>query len=278
MNAITLEDHVGDVIRKGCQAAGISAQAVADAAGLTLLELAEFEQSGVSARPPNWAALGRLLDMEPARLERIAGGWVPSQPDISAWRELRRIVTFGGGMGVNAHLVWDETTREAALFDTGFDAAPIVKVIEENRLALRGVFITHNHRDHVGGLEGVLRQYPTAQLHANASIRPSQHRNKPGDVIHLGNLSIGNAAAPGHSEDGAVYIVDNWPNGAANVAFVGDALFAGSIGRGFQSWDLAKRTARDTILSLPPETLLAPGHGPFTTVEQERENNPFFRQ
>jgi glyoxylase-like metal-dependent hydrolase (beta-lactamase superfamily II) len=60
------------------------------------------------------------------------------------------------------------------------------------------------------------------------------------------------------------------------VAIVGDAIFAGSIGRGNQSWDLAKEKVRGNIFSLPAETLICPGHGPLTTVEQEKSNNPFF--
>jgi glyoxylase-like metal-dependent hydrolase (beta-lactamase superfamily II) len=57
---------------------------------------------------------------------------------------------------------------------------------------------------------------------------------------------------------------------------VGDAIFAGSIGRGNQSWELARQKVRDQILTLPLATLICPGHGPLTTVAEEREHNPFF--
>jgi len=57
---------------------------------------------------------------------------------------------------------------------------------------------------------------------------------------------------------------------------VGDAIFAGSIRRGNQSWDLAKQKVREQILTLPPETLICPGHGPLTTVAEEKAHNPFF--
>ena len=60
------------------------------------------------------------------------------------------------------------------------------------------------------------------------------------------------------------------------MAMVGDAIFAGSMGRGNQSWDLAKDKVRENIFSLPPETLICPGHGPLTTVADEKANNPFF--
>ena len=60
------------------------------------------------------------------------------------------------------------------------------------------------------------------------------------------------------------------------MGIVGDAIFAGSIGTGFISWDTAKQKVRDQILTLPPDTLLCPGHGPLTTVAEEKANNPFF--
>lgn len=275
MSELTLEDHIGDIVRKGRVSAGITEAAAASAAGLTTVELAAFEHSGAAPRSPNWDALGHLVGMDPARLERIAGGWTPQQPDLSAWRELRRVVTVGGGMAVNSYLVWDAASLDAALFDTGFDAASALKLVEENGLALRHVFITHMHRDHVGGVEEIRRQRPFVHIHSNSPLAPSSHRNRTGEHIHLGSLRISHRDTPGHSEDGAVYIVENWPGGAPDAAFVGDALFAGSMGRGMQSWELSKRSVREQILTLPPDTLLAPGHGPFTTVAQELANNPF---
>jgi glyoxylase-like metal-dependent hydrolase (beta-lactamase superfamily II) len=72
------------------------------------------------------------------------------------------------------------------------------------------------------------------------------------------------------------YLVGNWPGDTPPVAVVGDAIFAGSIGRGNQSWELARQKVREEILSLPAETLICPGHGPLTTVGEEKEYNPFF--
>ncbi len=67
-----------------------------------------------------------------------------------------------------------------------------------------------------------------------------------------------------------------WPEDAPHAAIVGDAIFAGSIGRGHQSWELARQKVREQIFSLPPDTLLCPGHGPLTTVAEEKAHNPFF--
>ncbi|MBI3483678.1 MAG: MBL fold metallo-hydrolase, partial [Acidobacteria bacterium] len=72
------------------------------------------------------------------------------------WRELRQITTRGAGYSVNCYLLWDEVTREAALFDTGFEAQPIFKLIAQNQLLLKHLFITHTHSDHIAAL-GALR-------------------------------------------------------------------------------------------------------------------------
>ena len=271
-----LEDHLGDILRKGRQAKGLSASAAAQAAGLTDSAYAALEETGRVAGTIHFPALGAALGLDGAKLERIAQGWLPAVPDLSRWRELRQITTRAGGMDVHCYLVWDEVSREAALFDTGWDAAPALRLIADNGLTLRHLFLTHLHHDHVGGLDEIREKLPKAHLHSNSRHAPPQHRNRPNDFIHLGSLRITNRDTPGHSEEGVSYIIGTWPDDAPHVAIVGDAIFAGSIGRGNQSWDLARQKVRDQIFTLPDETLLCPGHGPLTTVMEEKANNPFF--
>ena len=273
---MNLEDHVGDIIRKARAMSRVSAAAAARAAGLTEAELAALEESGHASRKPNLAAVAALVGLHPGKLEAIANGWLPAAKDLSVWRELRCITTDTGGMAVNCYLVWDEVTREAALFDTGWEARPVSEMVAENRLQLRHIFITHSHGDHVAALDELRRLFPTARLHSGSKSAPVEQRNRPNDFIHLGSLRITHRDTPGHAADGTTYIVGTWPEDAPHVAFVGDALFAGSIGRGNQSWDLARQKVCDQILTLPPETLLCPGHGPLTRVVEEKAHNPFF--
>ena len=198
-----------------------------------------------------------------------------AEPDLTVWRELR-IITTARGMTVNAYLVWDEVTREAALFDTGWDAAPIMCLIKENDLELRQVFLTHRHGDHVAGEAEVRRRYPKARFHSSAAGGALHERNRANDFIHLGSLRITHRPTPGHTADGVTYIVGTWPEDAPNVAFVGDALFAGSMGGAGAELPQAKRAVREQVFTLPAATLLCPGHGPLTTVGEELLNNPFF--
>jgi len=273
---MALEDHLGDIIRKGRAARNVPAADAAKAAGISESDLATLEETGFSAKPLHFAALGPVIGLNAAKLEKIAGGWLPAPPKLELWRELRRIPSHSGGMGVNCYLIWDETSREAALFDTGFDAKPVFSLIEKNGMALRHLFLTHLHHDHVAAMDAIRAKYSQCHLHTNSTTYPPQPLNHANAVVHLGRLRITHRATPGHTEEGVTYIIDNWPGDAPRAAIVGDALFAGSIGRGFQSWDIARQTVREQILSLPPDTLVCPGHGPFTTVGEEKENNPFF--
>jgi glyoxylase-like metal-dependent hydrolase (beta-lactamase superfamily II) len=270
-----LEDHAGDVVRKARAMKNIAALAAAQAAGLDVEDFAAFERDGRCRRSPNFGALAALLGLNGAKLERLAQGWHPREHDLGRWQYLRRITT-GQTMKVHAYLIWDATTGEAALFDTGFDAQPILQLTSDNKLLIRHVFITHGHSDHVASLEAVLAGFPKAHLHTSNIHSPARHRNRPNDLIRLGRLLISNRETPGHADDGVTYIVENWPDSAPPVAFVGDALFAGSMGGAPNSGDLARAKVREHILSLPPETLICPGHGPLTTVAEEKTNNPFF--
>jgi glyoxylase-like metal-dependent hydrolase (beta-lactamase superfamily II) len=256
--------------------ANVASAAAAKAAALTEAELGALEDSGRAARKPNFLALGELVGLNGAKLEGVANGWLPREKDLSAWRELRQISTTEGGNTVHCYLVWDEVTREGALFDTGWEPSPIFQFVEENQVHLKHLFITHTHHDHVAGMQKIRERFPNIRLHTDAKSAPPQHRNRRNDFIMLGSLRITNRDTPGHAEDGVTYIIGTWPEDASHVAIVGDAIFAGSMGGAAQQGRLAKQKVREQILSLPPETLLCPGHGPLTTVAEEKAHNPFF--
>jgi glyoxylase-like metal-dependent hydrolase (beta-lactamase superfamily II) len=276
MRRMNLEDHLGDIIRKARAMSNVSTPAAANAAGLTEAELSALEESGTTNKKPNYQALAALIGLAGSKLESIASGWLPSEKDLGTWREFRTFTTAGGGITVNAYLIWDEVSREAAMFDTGWDPQPALAVIAENQLQLRHLFITHSHEDHIAGVATVQKLFPKVKLHSGSKTAPVTQRNRPNDFIHLGSLRITNRDTPGHAEDGLTYIVGTWPEDAPHVAIVGDAIFSGSIGRGNQSWDLAKQKVREQIFTLPPDTLICPGHGPLTTVGEEKAHNPFF--
>ncbi len=273
-----LEDHAGDIVRKAREGSGKSAASVAAIAGVASEVWGAFEQSGAvpAGAGPGLRAVASDLGLKVDRLLAVASGWQPAPRDLGVWRELRCITTTQHGNAVHCYLVWDEVTRGAAVFDTGWNADPILRLIQDEQLNLHHLFLTHLHDDHVGGMARLRAQFPKLRLHANSRKVPAEHRVRPEACIQLGSLRIMNRATPGHAEEGVIYTVGNWPEDAPHVAFVGDTIFAGSVATGFQSLDLLRISIRDQILVLPGETLLCPGHGPVTTVAEEREHNPFF--
>ena len=111
-------------------------------------------------------------------------------------------------------------------------------------------------------------------------IGPLDHEERRGagpDVGHRAGRAQGTGIAPrGHAEDGVTYVVGNWSEDAPYVAIVGDTIFAGSMGGGNFSYEDAIRNNLEKILTLPNDTILCPGHGPLTTVAEEKAHNPFF--
>jgi glyoxylase-like metal-dependent hydrolase (beta-lactamase superfamily II) len=273
---MNLEDHLGDIIRKGRLMSGTTTTVAAKAAVLTESELAELEDSGKSTTQTDFRALASAIGLAPGKLEGIARGWLPAAQDLGRWRHLRTFTTAGDGITVNAYLVWDEAARAAALFDTGFDSRPILDLIIAERLLLRDIFITHSHHDHIAALAEIRTTVPQAKVHSQSKTAPSDQRLKANETFQVGGLTVSFRETPGHATDGVTYLVGNWPDNAPPVAIVGDAIFAGSMGRGNQSWELARQKVQEHILSLPPDTLLCPGHGPRTTVGEEQQGNPFF--
>jgi hydroxyacylglutathione hydrolase len=272
-----LEDHIGDIIRKARSMSGVDAGPAAKAAGISEAELAALEETGnTGGKKIHFAALAKAIGLHPQKLEGIAAGWLPAVPDFSLWRELRMFTTSGDGLSVNCYLVWDEVTRDAALFDTGLDAKPVLDCLTENQLLLRHIFITHSHWDHIDALPKFREAWPKARVHTSNKKAPVDQHNKHSEIVHLGGLRVTHRETPGHADDGVTYLIGNWQEDAPHVAVVGDTIFAGSMGRGNPSYDLARQKVREQILTLPSETLICPGHGPFTTVGQEKEHNPFF--
>jgi len=273
---MTLEDHLGDIIRKARTGKSIAPEAAAKAAGLGPDQYASLEASGQPPGPIDYPSLAGTLGLHAGKLEGIAKGWLPKPVDLSIWRELRELTTTENGNAVHCYLVWDEVTHEAAIFDTGWNPQPLFDLIEANQLQPKHLFITHSHHDHILGLTAIREKFPKIHLHTSTKGTPPQHRNRTNDFIHLGSLRITNRDTPGHAEDGVTYVIGTWPDDAPHVAIVGDAIFAGSMGGAKEHFELARSKVREQILTLPADTLICSGHGPLTTAGEEKAHNPFF--
>lgn len=201
-----------------------------------------------------------------------------------------------GPLRCNCSVIGDEATREAMVIDPGDDIEDIAAIIRKHNLNVKQIVITHAHIDHVGGamklraLTGapiLLNQNDYALLKMLDVQATWVGMAAAGDVKidaklgHGENLSAGSLSAnilhtPGHTE-GSVCLY--FP--AEKLLIAGDTLFAGSIGRTDLpggSFEKIMRSLHQRVLALPDETVVIPGHGPKTTIGEEREGNPYLKR
>ncbi len=198
--------------------------------------------------------------------------------------------TVTGAFQENCHLVVDSETGQAAIIDPGADGDLLTDVIRSAGAQLQAVWLTHAHVDHIGAVATMVREFgvPVYLHSADLAIYqrggdvarmygipfdeppPPDYAFAEGDELALGSLRFQVMHAPGHAPGHVVLH-------GAGVAFVGDCLFSGSIGRTDLPLSDGAQLERSLvrIVSLPEETVVYPGHGPTTTIGAELRTNPF---
>lgn len=270
MEPLPLEDDYTDVLRKAIRGRREDRAALAARAGLAPEALQALLDGRFDAGAVRRVAglLGLGADALAALGERRYAPQVPP-PE----RLLRFATPYEDGIVVNSYLVWDAATKEAALFDTGTDASGALGAIAERGLSLGHLFLTHAHRDHVACLEEIVA-LTGATAHASAREPIAGALSfEDGAAFAVGGLRVAARRTSGHARGGVSYLLEGLD---APVAFVGDALFAGSMGGGLVSYAEALDTNRKALFTLPDGTIVCPGHGPLTTVGLEKRHNPFY--
>ncbi len=269
---IPLEDLFEDIVGKAQRGLQVSDQELCQRAHLGLEELRSLRKgSGMPAAVPR---LAEALGLGPKSLAAsYASSWYPT--DVPAVDGVQQFNTPLLDMTVNAYLIWDPETKEAAVFDTGADARELLAFVDSARLTVKYLFLTHTHQDHVADLGVIVKRARVEIYSPDLERLPETKIVREGDQLRLGKLRIEARLTNGHSPGGTSYVVHGLQN---TVAVVGDSLFAGSMGGAPNDYQKALRNNLEKLLSLPGETLVCPGHGPLTTVANEREHNPFFAQ
>ncbi len=270
MNRIPLEDTFADVVGKALRGWNLTPEEVAAKAGIDVQVL-----SGILDGKPDEAALSAIAPVlklnAPALVALASGTYIPVPIKVFG---LALFNTPFGDMTVNSFLVWNELTKLALIFDTGADADPMLDFIREHGLKVAGIFITHAHGDHVIELDRLVEKTGAPAFLGDREARlQGTEAFTAGQSWTFDGLQIGTRLTWGHADGGITYVVDGLNQ---RLAVAGDAIFAGSMGGGKVSYQDALRTTRDEILSLPDETVIAPGHGPLTTVAEQKISNPFF--
>ena len=195
-----------------------------------------------------------------------------------------------GAFQENCYLLTDPASHRCVAIDPGAEGHRIISAIERSGTELEAIWLTHAHLDHIGAVAELKRRWdvpvylhpldePLYKLASRQAAlyglpfeqpEPADRALGEGDVMRLGDFSFDVMHVPGHAPGHVVFH-------GHGVAFVGDCLFAGSIGR----TDLPLANPRDLaasldrIITLPPETVVYPGHGPATSIGVERDTNPF---
>ena len=266
---IPLEDNFEDILGKAQRGLQLDDATLAASADIPLKTLHRL-QAGIVDEAAIRAVTAPLRLGEATLLDSAQQAWYPASHSLAG---LACFNTPFRDMHVNAYLLWDPSSLQGAVFDTGATAEPILQFVQEKSLQVSHLFITHAHRDHVTDLRR-LRQATGAPVHVSQEEPlPDAEAFAPGATFAVGSLQVETRRTSGHSEGGITYVVHGLER---PVAVVGDAIFAGSMGGGLVSYADALSNNREQILTLPDEAVLCPGHGPLTTVGEEKRHNPFF--
>ena len=274
-----LEDELSDIIKKARTGQRRSVADVARASGLPEVELVELERGQTPRHREQVQAVARALGLREEPLAQVAGGWTPHAL-LASVAHVETILGSVGGYGVKGYIVHDR--EEAILIDTAYNAPAMLALLARRNLRLRAICLTHGHSDHADGIEHILKAgsvpvYLGPDDLDLLSWRPSPeglNRPRDGEGLQVGGLTVRFMTTPGHTPGGICYRVEQ---AGLPICFVGDTLFAGSIGRSNPAglYQLHLESVRRRLLTLSPDTLLFPGHGPATTVREERLHNPF---
>jgi hydroxyacylglutathione hydrolase len=176
----------------------------------------------------------------------------------------------------NTYVVADEDGGTAVMIDAGGPVEPLLEAIDARGLTLTHVLLTHRHFDHVSELPQVHERHPEAQVlaHELEDVEGTTGTIAPGDTLEAGGLRIEALHTPGHTAGMLSFVIDGH-------VFTGDTLFKGSVGGvrapGHTTFEDIRASIMDTLLQLPPDTEIHPGHTDPTTVADEWEGNAFVR-
>jgi hydroxyacylglutathione hydrolase len=273
---IALEDDPGDVLRKASRGIGIDAAELARRTGIEARAIAAWQKGDGVPTEDQARALAVVLRLDPGKFaDTAARRWYPGAevpPDVRHHPH--------DPHPSNGYLFFLQDGKTAALVDPAGYPKTLLRAVNEGPYTLRYILITHKHADHCDATADVARAFPDADIVMHRSdvqaIGALGQRAIPvtdGDELAFGDdASIRMLHTPGHTDGSSCFLF-------RSTVFSGDTLFAGSVGGIFadvSTYDDLLSSVRFKLFSLDDDTVVMPGHGPPTTVGQEKAHNPFF--
>ncbi len=273
-----LEDELGDVLDKAIQGCGLTESVVASRTGISAERLRSIIDYCEQPTDLELRDLAVALGLRLAGLKAVASEAYPL-PEISGLPFCLYPLRMPHGIGVtNAYLVANCSADWGILFDTGTNAEGLWRSWPQKIQRVAAVFLTHYETEHCGGLEALRQRFPESPVFGPAGTERLDGvvSLSDGAVVNEGGFAIETRSTPGHAAAHHCYrvTVPNAPQGR-ELLISGDLLFAGSIGGAFHCCQRLHESLRALVVGADDSTVVAPGHGPLTTMGNERAHNPF---
>lgn len=272
-----LEDELGDVLEKGMGHTGLSPEALARRTGVAEERIRDAIDYRYDFTDEELDRLSAALGLNAEGVRALAGGRYPLPP-IHGLPFCLHALRFPHGLGTaNAYLLTDCRCGVGVLFDTGPDPVRLRRMWPAGVERLAAIFLTHAETEHTGALAELQRLFGPAPVFAPVGANIAGAAWLPdGARMECAGLQIETLATPGHAEAHNAYLVRQPGAGQAPPLLIGgDLVFAGSVGGGYFCRQRLRAQVARILGGLAPETVIAPGHGPLTTIGHERRFNPF---
>ena len=273
---IPLEDTFGDILRKAMRGVNVTETELSTATGVSRHQISQWLKDEGSATDEQAREVATVLQLDPGKLaDSAAQRWAPPPIELPDVRHHAQHPHPSNG-----YVFFLEGSRRAALVDPAGIPENLLRILREGDYGLEYILITHKHPDHCDATSDVAAAFPAARIvmhkldvHAIGALAPKATLVADGDALPFGDGSaIRMLHTPGHTDGSSCYLFQS-------TVFSGDTLFAASVGGAYgdaSTYGDILNSVRSKLFTLPDDTVVMPGHGPPTTIELEKQHNPFF--